>query len=196
MRQVLRATKMLRLRVAYRLRGIEAINEALLRSTSPTRILRTFGATIGGGGAIHGPLVIHNAERDYRNLVIGDRTHVGRNVFLDLTDTITIEDEATLSMGCTILTHQDIGDRPLAATYPGDSGPTRIGSGSYLGANVTVLYECNIGERAMVGAGAVVTDDVESGTLAVGVPARMVKKLGPAARLPVLSEAPPEVLSF
>ena len=38
-------------------------------------MLAAFGATIDGPGVIHGPLVIHNAEGDYRNLRIGENVH-------------------------------------------------------------------------------------------------------------------------
>ncbi|MEC5197912.1 acetyltransferase-like isoleucine patch superfamily enzyme [Arthrobacter sp. PL16] len=57
-----------------------------------------------------------------------------------------------------------------------DMHPARviIGLGVWLGANVTVLPGVTIGDRAVVGAGAVVTKDVAAGAVVVGVPAKQV----------------------
>jgi acetyltransferase-like isoleucine patch superfamily enzyme len=74
-------------------------------------------------------------------------------------------------MGSTLLTHADVGDRPLATALPRRVAPTVIGDGAYLGANVTVLAGCDIGERAVVGAGSVVTRAVPAGTRVGGIPA-------------------------
>jgi len=51
--------------------------------------------------------------------------------------------------------------------------PTRIGDGASLGANATIVCGVTIGRYAMVGAGAVVTQDVRDNQLVVGVPARV-----------------------
>lgn len=58
---------------------------------------------------------------------------------------------------------------PLRTDGPLD-GPT-IADHATIGANATVLPGVSIGERAFVAAGAVVTEDVPAGTLAVGAPA-------------------------
>jgi acetyltransferase-like isoleucine patch superfamily enzyme len=53
----------------------------------------------------------------------------------------------------------------------------RIGRDARLGANCTVLPGVHIGERALIGAGAVVTRDVPAEAVVVGNPARVVKYL-------------------
>jgi UDP-3-O-[3-hydroxymyristoyl] glucosamine N-acyltransferase len=50
-----------------------------------------------------------------------------------------------------------------------------VGRDAKLGANVTVLPGVRIGERALVGAGAVVTRDVPAGAVVVGNPGRAVR---------------------
>jgi acetyltransferase-like isoleucine patch superfamily enzyme len=52
--------------------------------------------------------------------------------------------------------------------------PTRIGKGATLGANCTIVCGHDVGEYAMVGAGAVVTKDVPPHALVVGNPARQI----------------------
>ncbi len=59
------------------------------------------------------------------------------------------------------------------------SGPIKIGSNCWLGANVTVLPEVELGDHTIVAAGAVVTKSFPEGNMIVGgVPARVIKKIG------------------
>lgn len=53
----------------------------------------------------------------------------------------------------------------------------RIGNDVWLGANVTVLPGVTIGNNVVIGAGAVVTKDIPDNSLAVGVPAKVIKEL-------------------
>jgi UDP-2-acetamido-3-amino-2,3-dideoxy-glucuronate N-acetyltransferase len=50
--------------------------------------------------------------------------------------------------------------------------PTHVGRGASIGANATIVCGNTIGEYAMIGAGAVVTQDVAPYSLVIGVPAR------------------------
>jgi acetyltransferase-like isoleucine patch superfamily enzyme len=52
--------------------------------------------------------------------------------------------------------------------------PTRVGRGASIGSNATILCGLTIGERALVGAGAVVTRDVPPFAIVAGNPARIV----------------------
>ena len=155
----------------YRRGGIAAINRRLLAAARCEELLARFGTSVGDGCVLHGPLVVHNADPDYRNLSIGDNVHVGPLVMLDLAERLVIENDATVSMGATILTHADVGDRPLADVYPRAARPARVGAGAWIGANATVLVGCEIGERAVVAAGAVVREPVPDGAVVGGVPA-------------------------
>ena len=143
---------------------------------SAADVLRTFGANIEAPTVLHCPLVVHNAQPDYRNLRIGPNVHVGRLCLLDLTGPIAIERNSTVSMGTTILTHVDAGQAPLREEVPRAVRPTVIGPGSYIGANVTVLAGCDVGPGAVVAAGAVVTRPVAAHERVGGVPARPLSR--------------------
>lgn len=52
--------------------------------------------------------------------------------------------------------------------------PTLVKAGASIGANATILCGVTIGERAMVGAGAVVTRDVPPFAIVAGAPARVI----------------------
>lgn len=54
--------------------------------------------------------------------------------------------------------------------------PVRIGRGCFLGARAIVLKGVTIGDRAVVGAGAVVTQDVPAEAVVAGNPARIVRQ--------------------
>lgn len=53
----------------------------------------------------------------------------------------------------------------------------RIGNDVWLGANVTVLPGVTIGNNVVIGAGAVVNRDIPDNSLAVGVPAKVIKEI-------------------
>jgi carbonic anhydrase/acetyltransferase-like protein (isoleucine patch superfamily) len=57
------------------------------------------------------------------------------------------------------------------------AGPVVIGKHCWIGANAVILPGVTIGDRAVVGAGAVVTKSIPDNSTVVGVPARPVGKL-------------------
>src|SRR5436190_706701 len=56
-----------------------------------------------------------------------------------------------------------------------------IGAGSWLGENVVVCPGVKIGRGAVIGANAVVREDVPAHALAVGIPAHVVSRFAPVA---------------
>ena len=56
-------------------------------------------------------------------------------------------------------------------------GPLTIGANGWLGARVTVLDAASIGDHCVIGAGAVVNKPIPANSLAVGVPARVIKSV-------------------
>lgn len=98
------------------------------------------------------------------NVVIGSNVRIGKGCFIP--EGVTIEDNAWIGPHCCFTN-----DR-----YP-PSGkenwlPTIIRKGARLGAAVTVICGVEIGENALIGAGAVVTKNIPSGEKWSGVPAR------------------------
>ena len=55
--------------------------------------------------------------------------------------------------------------------------PITVGSSVWIGANVTVLPGVTIGDRAVIGAGSVVTHDIPADVVAVGVPCKIIRKI-------------------
>ncbi len=164
---------------AYASYKIEGVNALLLLMPAKLIVptLRKYGAVIGDGTVIHSPLIIHNAGTDYRNLTIGSHSYFGRAVFLDLKDKISIQDNVTVSMRVTLLTHTDAGDSDVKTALPVSQAPVRIDSGSYVGASATILQGVHMHEGSAVGAGSVVLHDVPAKTIVAGNPAKTIKTL-------------------
>jgi len=125
---------------------------------------------------------------------VGARCIVGKGVFIDfdvhIGDDCKLQNYACVYHGVTLGRGVFIGphvvftnDMRPRATSPefaplrdGDwtVGETHVGDGAALGANSTILPGIRIGAWAMIGAGAVVTRDVEPYALVVGSPARRI----------------------
>ncbi len=53
--------------------------------------------------------------------------------------------------------------------------PVKIGNHVWIGTRVTILKGVNIGDGAVIAAGSVVTKDIPAGSLAAGVPAKIIR---------------------
>lgn len=94
--------------------------------------------------------------QDHGGITIGDGCQIGHNVvFATLDHGLSPEDRKT--------------------TYP---APIVLGRNAWIGSNSTILQGVTIGDNAVVAAGAVVTKDVETGTVVGGVPAKTIRKIG------------------
>jgi bifunctional UDP-N-acetylglucosamine pyrophosphorylase/glucosamine-1-phosphate N-acetyltransferase len=72
----------------------------------------------------------------------------------------------------------NIGAGTITCNFDGvNKNKTMIGAGAFIGSDTMLVAPLSIGEGACTGAGAVVTKDVPANTLAVGVPARSVRKI-------------------
>ncbi|WP_373229845.1 acyltransferase [Cohnella sp.] len=89
-----------------------------------------------------------------------------------------IEDDALIAGGCYISdnNHSIDPEGPQYAEQPLTFSPTTIGKGVWLGQNVCVLAGANIGERSIIGAGSVVRGIIPPYSIAVGAPARVIKR--------------------
>ena len=106
---------------------------------------------------------------------------LGKRVFIN--SGCCFQDQGGIEIGDDVL----IGQQVVIATLDHDldpekrgnmvPAPVKIGDKVWVGAHVTILPGVTIGEGAVVGAGAVVTKDVPANTVAVGVPARVIKEL-------------------
>jgi bifunctional UDP-N-acetylglucosamine pyrophosphorylase/glucosamine-1-phosphate N-acetyltransferase len=72
----------------------------------------------------------------------------------------------------------NIGAGTITCNFDGEKkNPTKIGAGVFIGSDTMLVAPVTLGDGARTGAGAVVTKDIPEYTLAVGAPARPIRKL-------------------
>lgn len=110
---------------------------------------------------------------------IGSRVKISSHSFI--CEGVTIEDEVFIGHGVMFINDKypraTTSDGALQTEADWQCTPTLIKRGVSIGSNATILCGVVVGEGAMIGAGSVVTRDIPPGTLAVGNPARVLRKL-------------------
>jgi len=113
-----------------------------------------------------------------KNATVGQRCKISSHSFI--CEGVTIEDEVFVGHGVTF-----INDRFPRATNPDGQPqteadwtctPTLVKRGASIGSGSTILCGVTIGERAIIGAGSVVTRDVPPDTTVAGNPARTLAR--------------------
>ncbi len=123
------------------------------------------GARIGSGCNLCAHTFIEG------DVVVGNDVTIKSGVFL--WDGTRIEDGAFLGPNATFTNDR----MPRSKAYPEAYQGITVKRGASIGANATILPGLVIGESAMVGAGSVVTKDVEPYTVVAGNPARVIRRL-------------------
>jgi serine O-acetyltransferase len=95
---------------------------------------------------------------------------IGRNFFIDH-GFVVIGESAEIGDDVTIYQHVTLGGTNPANGVAGKRHPT-IGDGVIIGSGAQVLGPISVGNRARIGANAVVTKDVPEGATMIGIPAR------------------------
>jgi acetyltransferase-like isoleucine patch superfamily enzyme len=99
---------------------------------------------------------------------IGTNTLIGGGTWIDC-----VYARRKVKIGSNVLLS---GHSILIAHDPWKSGEIVIEDGAWIGVSCTIIFPVRIGRNAIVGAGSVVTRDIPRDTVAVGVPARVIKR--------------------
>ena len=114
----------------------------------------------------------------------GNGIKVGRNVFVNYNCTmldggyITLEDNVKIGPHCQLYTPHHPEDYVLRRKTVETAYPVTIGEDTWLGGGVIVCPGVTIGKRCIIGAGSVVTKDIPDDCVAVGNPAKVIRKVG------------------
>jgi UDP-2-acetamido-3-amino-2,3-dideoxy-glucuronate N-acetyltransferase len=134
-------------------------------------LVNLYGCTIGDDTKIGAFIEIQ------KNAVIGARCKISSHTFI--CEGVTIEDEVFVGHGVVFINDKQpwaCTDGQLQTESDWRVVPTRVKRGASIGSGAVIMCGVTIGERAMIGAGAVVTKDVPAGAVVAGVPARLVRQ--------------------
>lgn len=156
-----------------------ALTQLVAPSVKLGRRVRIFGFTNLYGCEIGDDVKIGTFVEVQKGVKIGARCKISSHSFL--CEGVTLEDEVFIGHG--VMFTNDL--YPRATNVDGalqtDADwqclPTLIKRGASIGSGATLLCGITIGERALVGAGSMVTRDVPAGAVVAGNPARIVKFL-------------------
>lgn len=159
--------------------------------------------SLGDNVVLDDNVVVDAKGSSNRGITIGNNVYVGRHTIINCKNgDVVLEEGVNISSNCQIFSSNQvtIGAGTVIAAYtyilsggqydPGDRdtpfarqsgmltrGPTVVGPNCWLAAQVVITDGVTVGEHCVIGAGSVVLDDIPSDRLAVGAPARPVRRL-------------------
>jgi acetyltransferase-like isoleucine patch superfamily enzyme/acyl carrier protein len=148
----------------------------------PTRLVNEHRIAVGSGVFIgaNSWLQVLEADGDVA-LSIGSGVSVSGNLVLSASGSLRIGDNVSFARNVYVADHSHAytdSSLPILAQGIDDIAPVEIADGAWLGQNVVVLGGVRIGRNAVISAGSVVTSDVGDHCLAMGAPARVVRRFG------------------
>lgn len=177
-------------------RKVESIDNEVARYDLKDRI-----GNIGEGSEIEYPFVAINMEhvsigrnttilshsridcvQDFGlsgKVIIGDNCYICCYFSLLAGESVIIGNDVLIASYVTIVSHNHGMDLTTGNPYMRQNcskAPVSIGDGCWIGEKVIICMGVEIGERAIVGAGSVVTKSIPAYSVAVGNPARVIKK--------------------
>lgn len=156
---------------------------ASARIQHPLRVDGERGITIGEGVFIasHCWLATYQADGRQGALEIGAGTRITGYCVLAAASRVRLGRSVLLARNVYIADHRHAyEDTELPVLAQGFTGiaPVEICDGAWLGQNVVVAPGVRIGRGAVIGANSFVRDDVDDYCVAVGAPARIVRRFG------------------
>ena len=113
-----------------------------------------------------------------KNAAIGANCKISSHTFI--CEGVTIEDDVFVGHGVMFINDsypRATSDGALQTEADWTVEYTRVKKGASIGSNCTILANVTIGERAIVGAGSVVTKDVPADAIVAGNPARVLRSM-------------------
>jgi acetyltransferase-like isoleucine patch superfamily enzyme len=127
----------------------------------------------------HSWLNVNHRDGDRKAISIGRFTFVGRRAFFTCGSRITVGPYCVLGPDCHFLGAAHVFTdpfKPYLVTGVTEDGAIRVGANCFLGARASFLADCDVGFGSVIGAAAVVRGTIPPLSIAVGNPARVIKR--------------------
>lgn len=137
------------------------------------KLLKTILGSVAGEILIEEPF---HCDYGY-NISVGKNFYANHNLVILDEAPVTFGDNVFIAPNCAFYTagHPlDAAERNRGIEY---ARPITVGNDVWIGGNVTVLPGVTIGSNCVIGAGSVVVKDIPEGSVAVGNPCRIIKKI-------------------
>lgn len=168
---------------AYSLLPLNMQKKALVRHRKQTgniglviryALLKNLALHVGDNVSIQPDVYLFNVQE----LSIGDNVSIHPMTYIEAYGGVTIGNDVSIAHGTTIMavTH-DFEDKSIPIKDQGITGlPIIIEDNVWIGAKATILGGNSLGTGSIIGAGSVVTKNVEPNAVVAGVPAKKIKE--------------------
>jgi len=137
-----------------------------------SKFINMYGCSIGDNTKVGAFVEVQ------KNAHIGANCKISSHTFI--CEGVTIEDEVFVGHSVVFINDsypRATTDGMLQTEADWSVERTHVKRGASIGSNCTILANVTIGEKAIIGAGSVVTKDVPANTIVAGNPARPIRKL-------------------
>ena len=143
-----------------------------------TIIARGEGGVLIGDDCYLCERVYLDSEREDGYIKIGNRVYIGTGTTLFGHMGLEIGDFCLLAQNITITPYSHISDNPddIIWNQGGNCKKVTIGKDCYIGMGVCIMYTGDIGDGSVIGAGSTVVKPIEPFSIAVGTPAKVIRK--------------------
>ncbi|MBR6789329.1 MAG: acyltransferase [Oscillospiraceae bacterium] len=138
------------------------------------------GITIGSHVTLNDRVYLDTERADEGYIVIGDHVYIGTGTTLFGHVGLEIGEHVLMAQNITLTPYSHIFEDPARPIIE-QGGHTRkvtIGRDVYVGMDVTIMYTGDIGEGSVIGSGSVVVKPIPPYSVAVGCPAKVIRKRG------------------
>ena len=136
------------------------------------------GISIGKNTSLNDRVYLDTETPDNGYIRIGADSYIGTGTTLFGHQGLEVGDHVLMAQNITLTPYSHIFENPARdiITQGGHSRKVTIGRDVYIGMGVCILYSGDIGEGSVIGAGSVVAKPVPPYSVAVGNPARVIRR--------------------
>jgi len=131
-----------------------------------------YGCEVGDNSKIGTFVEVQKGVRIGRNCKISSHSFICEGVLIE--DNVFVGHNVTFIND--LYPRSTTADSELQCDDDWECVPTRVGKGASIGSSATLLCGITVGEKAIIGAGSVVTRDVPANTIVAGNPAKILRK--------------------